>query len=82
MVQERVVFKSWIKPLSWFFNAFFGLKGISKMHKDKNDKLSCLFMIHSPSGSGKLDIGGQSYAVKWDAGDVIILDSSSFLHGA
>jgi len=64
------------------FHLFICPKGKAKMHKDRRDYISFLFLIHSDEGQGgALEIGGSRYCFDWEAGDAVILESSKCYHG-
>lgn len=66
-----------------YFHLFMGTAGGSKMHCDRNDLISFLFMIdRSPGPSGGFELGGTDVVFKFDVGDAIILDSCAFPHGS
>lgn len=57
-------------------------RGVSKMHKDVNDKLSILVLLKSEGDGGELELGGTKLAIAWNVGDVIILNSADIWHGS
>lgn len=64
------------------FHLFIAPRGESRLHKDKDDKLSFLILLKSDGKGGELELGGTKFAISWKVGDVIILDSASILHGS
>jgi len=64
------------------FHLFMTPRGVSKMHRDRNDFISFMFLIQSPGEGGELEIGGTKHAVAWEVGDAVIMDTSTVYHGS
>lgn len=66
------------------FHLFMTPEGASKMHNDRGDLIALLVLLSKdPSSSGgALEIGGTSYAVDWQIGEAILLDSAQLYHGS
>ena len=65
------------------FPLFMCPAGLSKLHRDKNDMISFLFLIRAEKGKkGGLELGGLELGLKWEVGDVIIIDSQTLPHGS
>ncbi|MGZ4849754.1 MAG: hypothetical protein ACXV2C_00010 [Candidatus Bathyarchaeia archaeon] len=65
-----------------YFHLFMSPRGVAKMHVDRNDLVSLLFLISSdPNSDGSLEIGGSQHCFDWTVGDLVILDSASLYHG-
>jgi hypothetical protein len=79
---------AWLSSL-WKKEAMFGLFHlvmfpcrVAKMHKDRNDYISFLFLIFMEKNcGGGLELGGMSHCCDWQLGDCILLDSDQFAHG-
>jgi len=63
------------------FHLFMTPRGVSKMHRDKNDLISLMFLMRKSKNGGELEMGGTDHGIDWDIGDVILLDSSKIPHG-
>lgn len=71
-----------IKNPYGLFHLFICPRGLSNMHRDRNDLISFMFLIKSPDDICELELGGTKHAITWQLGDVVIIDSSKIYHGS
>ena len=65
------------------FHFFMAPLGVTSMHRDVNDFITFLFIIHcEEGGKGGLEVGGADALFKADIGDAILMDADVLFHAS
>jgi len=63
------------------FSLFMVAEGVADAHRDKNDMVSVVFVMKKEKGKkGGMELGGLRKGMKFEVGDVLIMDSHAIQH--